>query len=251
MAYPHLVNPYRIIVLEDCATYLMYDRTIEELAAMARHLKLSVYVITQHPQKLMPICRSNADIVGVFQLHSAGAIETLAKDYLPELHMDDAKAVLSSFCWQDKNKVSQALMIDNRDGNTLQERMYTIVAPDPGPFHIGCAEYWRREQSLPDWDELRKLDEQIRNGNGYHGLTTEFVSEASDRPYFERPVVAGKVEKEKKHKKFADGIEIQGDSITFKKSASDQAQAQELKAHSNSNSSGKERGKGSGKEQTR
>ena len=216
-AYPHLINPYRVIVLEDCATYLTWDKTIEELSAMARHLKISVYVITQHPQKLLPIVRSNADVAVIFRLHSDAALECLGKDYLPGLDKDEAKEVLTSFVWKDRNKVSQALIIVNREGNTLQERLFTLTAPDPGPFRIGCREYWHKQQSVPSWEELARIDADIKE-NGYHGLTTLYVDDQhGELPYAERPIVRGPLPKDDGPKPHADGLEVVDYELVLKR----------------------------------
>ena len=45
--YPHLVNPYRLLILEDCMEQLTGDPVVEELASRGRHFKISVIVITQ------------------------------------------------------------------------------------------------------------------------------------------------------------------------------------------------------------
>ena len=118
------------------------DPVVERLASKGRHYKISVIVITQHPQKLDPAVRSNADIAAVFRLHSSRALNTLAEDYLPGLDHKSSMDVLTTYSWKDKKtKQAQALIVVNREGNTLGERLFTYVAPEAPPFQIGCREY--------------------------------------------------------------------------------------------------------------
>lgn len=159
------INPYRIVVLDDIANKLTHDSILEELAQSGRHIYLSIHVLTQHPQKLSPIVRSNADVATVFRMHNRAALQCLADDYLPMLDSHRAKEVLTSYAWKNKKKVAQAIVIVNRDGNTIHERLHTIVAPDPGPFQIGCEEYLAGEQSLPSDEEIERWrKEEGRDG---------------------------------------------------------------------------------------
>ena len=151
--FPDKVNPFRVIVLEDCANDLTHEQMLEDLGAYARHLCLSVHVITQHPQKLPPIVRSNADIVSVLPLHNAAALDCIYKDYLSTLSEENAKKLLTTYTWKQPKK-SQALIINVREGNTLKDKLFSVCAPDPGPFSIGCAEYWEGKSTMPTEDEV-------------------------------------------------------------------------------------------------
>lgn len=151
--FPTKINPYRVLVLEDIANDLTHERVLEDLGAYARHLCLSVYVITQHPQKLPPLVRSNADVVAIFPLHTSSALECLREDYLSTVPKERGFEALSTLCWKRKN-ASQALVIVPRIGNNVQERIFAVVAPDPGPFQIGCKEYWEGKSTMPTEKEM-------------------------------------------------------------------------------------------------
>jgi hypothetical protein len=153
--YPWALNPYRVVVLEDCANELTHDKLLEDLAAYGRHYAMCVHVITQHPQKLPPIVRSNADVAIIFPLNSRRALECLAEDYIPQMPHDDAIQTLTTYAWKKPN-LSQALIIDNR-GDSLRERLFFGQAKDPGAFLIGCEQYWEGEATVPDAEELEDM----------------------------------------------------------------------------------------------
>lgn len=163
--FPDKINPYRVLVLEDCANDLTHDQLLMDLGAYARHLCLSVHVITQHPQKLPPIVRSNADIVSVLPLHNAAALECLYKDYLSTISEERAKELLTTYAWK-KPKASQALIINVREGNTLRDKLFAVVAPDPGPFSIGCQEYWEGKSTLPTPEEIELWESEAATNEG-------------------------------------------------------------------------------------
>jgi len=51
---------------------------------------------------------------------------------------------LQRYCVKDKDTgESQALIIATRYGNVLADRVFYATVPDPGPFKIGCLEYWQ------------------------------------------------------------------------------------------------------------
>lgn len=159
--FPEKVNPYRIIIFEDCANDLTHAQELEDLASYARHLCLSVHVITQHPQKLAPLVRSNADIVTAFPLHTHAALECLRADYLGTLDPELAMDALTSYAWKSK-KASQALVIVPRMAGGIHQRTFVIVAPDPGPFQIGCKEYWEGLSTVPTEEEVAQWEAEDR-----------------------------------------------------------------------------------------
>lgn len=155
--FPDRINPYRVVVLEDVCNDLQHDPVLEDLATYGRHLYLSVHVITQHPQKLPPVVRSNTDVVVIFPLHSRSALECLADDYLSNLDKKAAASLLTEYAWK-KPKVSQALVIALSAGNRLSEKTFYCQAPDPGPFLIGSKEYWDGLSTLPDEEEIAEWE---------------------------------------------------------------------------------------------
>jgi len=153
-----------------CMDDLTGDPVVEELASRGRHYKMCVVVITQHPQKLLPVVRSNADIVCIFRLHSNRALATLAEDYLPGLEKDQQIDILTTYPWKDKKTKKSQCLIVTSEGNTLSERLFTYSATEPPPFTLGCREYWTGGpdgcgcDAVPDEEELKRIDEALVNG---------------------------------------------------------------------------------------
>jgi hypothetical protein len=148
---PSSVNPYRLLILDDVVTDAGQSAELKALATRARHFKLCVMMMTQHPQLLHTSCRGNTDIVVIFRLHEAAALECIAKCYLPQIPVSDAITMMQRYCWKSTDRrhpTSQCLIINNRDGNTLQERLFALQAPDPGPFIIGCKAYWQKQARI-------------------------------------------------------------------------------------------------------
>ncbi len=156
--FPEEINPYRILIFDDVAMEITHARLIEELATYGRHYKLSVHILTQHPQRLSPAMRSNADVVTVFPLHNHAALNCLHEDYLAMLDDDTAMELLTAYSIKTP-KSSQALVIVNRETGPITERVFTASVPDPGRFIVGCKEYWAGEQTVPSWDELEAMHE--------------------------------------------------------------------------------------------
>lgn len=161
--HPEEINPYRVLVFDDVAIELTHAKLIDELACYARHYKISVHILTQHPQRLSPATRSNADVVTVFPLHNRRALNCLREDYLPMMNEQDAVELLTAYSIKTP-KSSQALVIVNREGSAIDQRVFTASVPDPGPFIMGCEEYWRGESTLPNFqDEPDELEDDTSN----------------------------------------------------------------------------------------
>jgi hypothetical protein len=86
--------------------------------------------------------RNNTDVTVVLGLHEERARKYIAECYMSQLKLDVAEQMLQKYCWKEE-KVSQALVIVNRLGGMFSQKVFAIQAPDPGPFVIGCREYWQ------------------------------------------------------------------------------------------------------------
>lgn len=189
--HPDSINPYRLIILDDVVTEAGKSKELEDLAVMGRHYKICIMLSDQHPQLLGTAVRSNSDISVIFRIHEEYALETLAHNYLPTLNEQIAKEYLQRYCVKDKQTgEAQCLIIANRFGNTLTDRVFYLTAPDPGPFKLGCVEYWRGEDTsiihdkdgLPDlFDEERTRDEnEDSDGDGAAPGVEDEDSDADD-----------------------------------------------------------------------
>lgn len=86
--------------------------------------------------------RNNTDVTVVLGLHEERARKYIAECYMSQLKTEVAERMLQTYCWKQE-KVSQALVIVNRLGGKFSDKVFAIQAPDPGPFVIGCREYWQ------------------------------------------------------------------------------------------------------------
>ncbi len=172
--HPHSINPWRVIILDDCINEAGKDPTLVKLATQGRHFGLCVMITDQHPQLLATAVRSNSDVCVIFNVHEEYALQTLAHNYTPQLDEKVAVRFLQQYCVKDdRTKEAQCLVIVNRYGNTLADRVFFLTAPDPGRFRIGCKEYWEGKdttQTLKDELDLfesdSSSDSDTDNGDG-------------------------------------------------------------------------------------
>jgi hypothetical protein len=86
--------------------------------------------------------RNNTDVTVVLGLHEERARKYIAECYMSQLKLEISERMLQMYCWKEENR-SQALVIVNRMGGRFCDKVFAIQAPDPGPFVIGCREYWQ------------------------------------------------------------------------------------------------------------
>lgn len=147
---PQSINPYRLLVLDDVITDAGQSDELKDLAVMARHFYIGVMLTDQHPQMLATAVRNNTDVVLVFRLHEDRALEYLARAYMPQLKLNNAMETLQRYAFKG-NKAgdpSQCLVIFNRKGGPLKDRVNFLQAPDPGKFVIGCKQYWNKQSTV-------------------------------------------------------------------------------------------------------
>lgn len=187
---PSCINPWRLIILDDCVHDCGHDPLLKELAQTGRHYYICVIITTQHPTALLPAIRSNADIALIFNIHKRQALETLAEDLMPQLKTNNAVEHLQKFCYKPppdkKNEASQCLVVVSRLGGNLQNRLFYLQAPDPGNFIIGCKEYWSKQSLL----EIAKEHMTRTKGRGIEELV--FESDSDDDDVGDRPKLEGK-----------------------------------------------------------
>jgi len=176
-----------VIFLQNVVTDLFHDKTVEEMATYGRHRKLGVHVLAQHPSKLLPVVRANADIAFILPVDTASGLDTLAKDYFGTFPIHKAHEILTTWAWKDPRGVSQAIAYVKKQGHTIHDRFFVISAPDPGPFQIGCRAYWRKEDTMPSEEEIaswkREIEgeEEEEDSDGEAGFTC-YASDAAQRP---------------------------------------------------------------------
>lgn len=158
---PQSINPYRLLVLDDVVTDAGRSPELINLATQGRHYGLCVMIATQHCPLLDPSVRGNCDAVFIFRLHEERALEVLARNYLPQLKLNNAMNTLQRYAYKDPKPggPSQCLVIFNIKGGPLKDRIYFLQAIDPGKFVIGCKAYWERKSTLgPVEDQMNETD---------------------------------------------------------------------------------------------
>lgn len=112
---------------------------LEDVFTLGRHLRLAVFFITQYIYKVSPNMRENTDVLVQLITKRKGSREAVADEFLGSLPRKEAMALIDS-CTQDRH----ALVIFNRSiSMKLEDYVFCNTAIDPGPFVLGCEEFWR------------------------------------------------------------------------------------------------------------
>jgi len=159
---PTCINPWRLLILDDCVHDCGRDPLLAEIAQTGRHYYLCVIITTQHPTALLPAIRSNADVAMVFRQGKRESWETLARDLCPQLTERNGVAHLQRYTFKGlkPGDPSQCLVFVSRHGNTLKDQMHYLIADDPGNYIIGCREYWDKKSLLAIAEENCKVEKE-------------------------------------------------------------------------------------------
>lgn len=146
---PTAINPWRLLVLDDCVHDCGRDPLLAEIFQTGRHYYICVIVTTQHPTALLPSIRSNVDVAVFFPIHNELALKTLAETYMGELKTENAMEHLQQYAIKgDHGSPSQCLVVCSMEGGSLADKLYYCQAPDTGKFMVGCMEYWEKKSLL-------------------------------------------------------------------------------------------------------
>ena len=83
----------------------------------------------------------------LFQLHSKAQRETVVDDFLGDLPRATSLNLLDTAIWRDDD-TRQFLVVDTSGRFEWGENLFVGQADDPGPFILGCKEYWGTERPL-------------------------------------------------------------------------------------------------------
>jgi Cdc6-like AAA superfamily ATPase len=76
-------KPNNLLILDDCIHMLPKSTTnsiVNRLFTTSRHLKLSIWVVTQKYNKINPLIRANADLISFFPSDNKKELQTLIDD---------------------------------------------------------------------------------------------------------------------------------------------------------------------------
>lgn len=146
------INPYTLIVLEDCvnALNINHSEAIRAIALNGRHLKICCMISTQYTKAVGPVIRGQTDFAFVLFQELFTDKEAVIENYMSALMARYSKTSLME--WIDsvtqsdeENGRRGVLVIDNqRQTIEMDKKLFIAQFVDPGPFKFGSEE-WRRE----------------------------------------------------------------------------------------------------------
>ena len=77
-------QPYNLVILDDCAHALAKSNSkspLNELITTCRHLKTSVWIMSQQFHKINPLIRANTDIVSIFKTNNKKEYRAFEEDF--------------------------------------------------------------------------------------------------------------------------------------------------------------------------
>lgn len=135
-----IVNPYIALVLDDVvARNMHHDEQLNQLFYEGRHSCMAIFIATQYPKALPPGVRGNADLAVVFPQESLQEQDIIREQYFNFFESKDDWAITLMEYTRDHN----CIVLNLTDKTVPQiQRIYTHKAEDPGPFVLGCREFW-------------------------------------------------------------------------------------------------------------
>jgi hypothetical protein len=135
-----IINPYIALVLDDVvARNMHHDEQLNRLFYEGRHSCISIFIATQYPKALPPGVRGNADLAVVFPQESLQEQDIIREQYFNFFESKDDWAITLMQYTRDHN----CIVLNLTDKTVPQiQRIYTHKAEDPGPFVLGCKEFW-------------------------------------------------------------------------------------------------------------
>ena len=100
-----------------------------------------------------PVVRSNTDYAFIMVQTQRRSKEALADEFLSLLDRQVAFKLMDQLA-----KGHDIMLVDNSENSTdLAEVVHSAHAKDPGPFLLGCKEYWEGTNPKGDNKSLNKM----------------------------------------------------------------------------------------------
>lgn len=167
-----------LVVFDDVlglsAHALKYDPVLQRLFTQGRHFNISVIMCLQDSKGIPPTLRGNTDLVFVLKQEQERNMETIHENWLSFMPKRAAMDLMEEFTTVKKRgkvvKRKQAIVIDSANDYPRPEaRVYVTWATDPGPFVLGCKQYWENE---PAWHPaMGKLDTEQQTFSKFSAAT--------------------------------------------------------------------------------
>lgn len=157
-----LINPYIALVLDDVvAGNMHHDEQLNQLFYEGRHSCMAIFIATQYPKSLPPGVRGNADLAVVFPQESFGEQEIIREQYFNFFESKWDWIITLMEYTRDHN----CIVMNMTDKTVPQiQRIYTHKAEDPGPFVLGCREFWEGNDKARH-EYYTRLAARLKNTN--------------------------------------------------------------------------------------
>lgn len=166
------INPFAFVIFDDVlGPDLYYDSVLRRFFTEGRHYKMFVIISTQYVKGLPPSIRANTDLAISFRMIQENSKEALAKDYFTRVPKQEAYRLMDTYAVRYQDGSSQFLAIDTDDSlaNGLDDMFSIGMAEDPGPFILGCKEWWG--------DEINQVDQLYEREKAF---TEDNIEEEED-----------------------------------------------------------------------
>lgn len=135
-------NMKLLIIIDDCLSeQLKYRKTVDEVFFEGRHLDICFIVTSQDFKGINPSCTSNADLAVSFNCRSERDKEAVRTKFCDFFKNDEEMESLTNLVTHRKWHV---ICFDQSEPS--RDPSFTIFcgrAPDPPPFLMGCAAWWK------------------------------------------------------------------------------------------------------------
>ena len=135
-----IINPYLALILDDVvAKDLHHDSPLNTVFFEGRHNKIAIFITTQHPKRLPPGVRSNADLAVVFPMWSTNDQETIQEQYCT--YFQDKRDFNLMLLRYTQNQQCVVIFLGN-PAAPMKQSLYWYKSSEPPPFKTCAQEYW-------------------------------------------------------------------------------------------------------------
>lgn len=137
------------------ANTLLHDKVLESVLTLGRHVHMSVFFCIQDVFGLPPKVRNNMDLCVIFEQRQMRNMDEIYNNYLTKFipRRVDGRNTITHYT---KVKVSEegeiewkmafVVVLSTNHPEMLAQLKWSI-AKDPGPFLMGCPEWWKTQQT--------------------------------------------------------------------------------------------------------
>lgn len=138
------INPYKFLILDDVVSdTFRYNADVLNAAVQGRHYKVFTMLATQYPRLVATGVRANTDYAFIFFQKTLNEKEAIADEYLNMVPKDEAMAFIAKHT-QVEGVQREIVVLDIiKTDPYVTNNIYKHVPVDPGPFIMGCQDFWK------------------------------------------------------------------------------------------------------------